>query len=274
MSPVALLAMTARHLRSGIWGLVALLVAIGGFTFVQPLVIASFGGAAALDALMSRIPPAFQAFARTRPEFLAMTGLPGYLSLGFTHPIYIVMVGAAVINFTARVLAGDMASGAIQLPLSRGLSRVAVYIACVLGAAIVVSLVAAAGPIGMLAGLLYAEPGDFAFSHLWPMTISCFALLWAIAGLSLLFSAAANTSGRVVGWALGLLLFSYFVDYFAGVWEPLQTILFLSLFEYFTPTPTLVNGVADIRNIAILLVTGTVALVAGLVIFTRRDLPG
>lgn len=274
MNLVTILALTGRGLRSGIWGLVALLAAIAGFAFVQPLVIASFGGAAALDAIMSRVPPAFQAFARTRPEFLAMTGLPGYLSLGFTHPIYIVMSGAAVISFTARVLAGEMASGAIQLPLSRSISRTAVYLSSVIGAAVVAALVAVAGPLGMLAGLVYAQPGDFPLVHLWPMTLVCFALLWAIAGLSLLFSALASSSGRVVGWALGLLLFSYFVDYFAGVWEPLRAILFLSLFEYFSPTTTLVNGVAEPRSVATLLLTGAIAFFAGLIAFTRRDLPG
>lgn len=274
MRLATILALTRRGLRAGIWGLVALVAAIAGFTFVQPLVIASFGGASALDAIMSRVPPAFQAFARTRPEFLAMTGLPGYLSLGFTHPIYIVMSGAAVISFAARVLAGEMASGAVQLPLSRAVSRSVVYLSSVVGAAVVVVLVAAAGPIGMLAGLLYAQPGEFPLSHLWPMTIACFALLWAIAGLSLLFSTAANSAGQVVAWALGLLLFSYFVDYFAGVWEPLRTILFLSLFEYFTPTPTLVNGATDARSVMILLLTGTIALAAGLIVFTQRDLPG
>lgn len=267
-------ALAGRNLRSGVWGLVALVAAIAGFTFVQPVVIASFGGAAALDAIMSRIPPAFQAFARTRPEFLAMTGLPGYLSLGFTHPIYIVLSGAAVISFAARVLAGEMASGAIQLPLSRTVSRPAVYLASVLGITAVVALASVAGPLGMLAGILYAKPGDFPINHLWPMTLVCLALLWAIAGLSLLFSAIASSAGQVVGWALGLLLFSYFVDYFAGVWEPLRAILFLSLFEYFAPTQTLVNGVADPRSVSILLIIGTVAFIAGLVIFTRRDLPG
>ena len=274
MSWATILALTGRGLRTGVWGLVALIGAIAGFTFVQPVVIASFGGAAALDAIMSRIPPAFQAFARTRPEFLAMTGLPGYLSLGFTHPIYIVLAGAAVIGFAARVLAGEMASGAIQLPLSRSVSRSTVYLASLLGITVVVALAAIAGPLGMLAGILFANPGDFPVSHLWPMTIVCFALIWAIAGLSLLFSAVASSAGQVVGWALGLLLLSYFVDYFAGVWEPLRTILFLSLFEYFAPTQTLVSGVADTRSVALLLLTGSIALIAGFIVFTRRDLPG
>jgi hypothetical protein len=95
MSPIP--RMTGRVLRSGLPGLVALLVGIALFEFVQPLVIASFGGAQGLDAIMERIPPALQAFTRTRPEFLALSGLAGYLSLGFTHPLYIVLAGAAVI---------------------------------------------------------------------------------------------------------------------------------------------------------------------------------
>ena len=111
--------MTGRVLRNGLPGLVALLVGIALFEFVQPLVIASFGGARGLDAIMERIPPALQAFTRTRPEFLALSGLAGYLSLGFTHPLYIVLAGAAVIGFAARSLAGEMDRGIIQIPLSR-----------------------------------------------------------------------------------------------------------------------------------------------------------
>src|SRR3712207_7580626 len=78
--------MTGRVLRSGLPGLIALLIGIALFEFVQPLAIASFGGAQGLDAIMERIPPALQSFTRTRPEFLALSGLAGYLSLGFTHP--------------------------------------------------------------------------------------------------------------------------------------------------------------------------------------------
>ncbi|MFT4036559.1 MAG: ABC transporter permease subunit [Thermomicrobiales bacterium] len=269
-----LLTLTWRGIRRGLTGLAALCAAIAAFTFVQPLVIASFGGAGAMDAIMSRVPPAFQAFARTRPEFLAMTGLPGYLSLGFTHPIFIVMAGAAVISYTARVLAGEMASGSLQIPLSRDISRTTVYLSCVAGASFICLIVSVVGPVGMLAGLAYADPGPFPAGHLVAVGIDTFALLWAIAGLSLLFSAAASNAGRVVGWSLGLLLISYFIDYFAGVWKPLERVLFLSLFEYFTPTPTLVNGVADPRAVSTLLITGGLAFIAGWAVFHQRDLPG
>lgn len=274
MNAAAVLRMTARVLRSGLPGLIALLLGIGFFEFVQPLVIASFGGARGLDAIMDRIPPALQAFTRTRPEFLALSGLAGYLSLGFSHPLYIVLAGAAVVGFAARSLAGEMDRGIIQIPLARPISRPAVYASRVLGVGIISALLAVVGPIGMVAGLLYSRPeGDFVYSHLGATTLNGLALFWAVGGLTLWGSAAASTAGRVVGWAIGLLVLSYFVDYFAGVWAPLQRIAFLSLFEYYEPTEALVSGRADAANLFTLALVGIIAAVAGLVVFTRRDLP-
>lgn len=274
MNAGAILRMTARVLRSGLPGLIALFLGIAFFEFVQPLVIDSFGGARGLDAIMDRIPPALQAFTRTRPEFLALSGLAGYLSLGFSHPLYIVLAGAAVVGFATRSLAGEMDRGIIQIPLARPISRPAVYASRVLGVGIICALLAVAGPIGMVAGLLYSRPeGDFVYAHLGAMTLNGLALFWAVGGLTLWGSAAASTAGRVVGWAIGLLVLSYFVDYFAGVWAPLQRIAFLSLFEYYEPTEALVSGRADAANLLTLAAVGIVAAFAGLVVFTRRDLP-
>ena len=266
--------MTARVLRSGLPGLVALLLGIALFEFVQPLVIASFGGAQGLDMIMERIPPALQAFTRTRPEFLALSGLAGYLSLGFTHPLYIVLAGAAVIGFAARSLAGEMDRGIIQIPLSRPISRQAVYTSRILGVGVICALLAIAGPLGMVAGMLYAQPeGEFAYGHLGAVALNGLTLFWAIGGLALWGSAAASTAGRVVAWAISLLVVSYFVDYFAGIWTPLQAIQFLSLFDYYDPTQALVSGQANTSDLATLTVVGVVAAVAGLIVFTRRDLP-
>jgi ABC-type transport system involved in multi-copper enzyme maturation permease subunit len=266
--------MTGRILRSGLPGLIALLFGIGLFEFVQPLVIASFGGAQGLDAILERIPPALQAFTRTRPEFLALSGLAGYLSLGFTHPLYIVLSGAAVIGFATRSLAGEMDRGIIQIPLARPISRQAVYASRLLGVAVICVLLAMAGPLGMVAGMLYAQPdGEFVYGHLIAVALNGLALFWAIGGLALWGSAAASTAGRVVGWAISLLVVSYFVDYFAGIWTPLQAIQFLSLFDYYDPTQALVSGQASTENLATLTVVGALAAIAGLVIFNRRDLP-
>jgi ABC-2 type transport system permease protein len=266
--------MTGRVLRSGLAGLIAPLVGIALFEFVQPVVIASFGGAQGLNAIMGLIPPALRAFTRTRPEFLALTGLAGYLSLGFTYPLYLVLAGAAVIGFAARSLAGEMDRGIIQIPLSRPISRQAVYTSRLLGVVVICTLLAVAGPLGMVAGMLYARPeGEFAYAHLGAVALNGLALFWAIGGLSLWGSAVANTAGRVVAWAISLLVVSYFVDYFAGMWVPLQAIQFLSLFSYYDPAQALVSGQANLSDVTTLSLVGAVAAVTGLVYFTRRDLP-
>jgi ABC-2 type transport system permease protein len=266
--------MTGRVLRNGLPGLVALLLGIALFQFVQPLVIASFGGARGLNAILERIPPVLQAFARTRPEFLALSGLPGYLALGFTYPLYIVLAATAVIGFAANSLAGEMDRGTIQIPLARPISRPAVYVSRALGVALICALLALAGPAGMSVGMLYARPeGELVFAHFGAVALNGLALFWAMGGLALLGSAAASTAGRVVGWAIGLLVLSYFVDYFAGIWSPLQAWTFLSLFAYYDPSQALVSGQIRLESLITLALIGVVATIAGLVIFTRRDLP-
>ena len=270
----ALPRMTGRVLRHGLPGLVALLLGITLFEFVQPLVIASFGGADTLNAILDSVPPVLQAFARTRPEFLALSGLAGYLSLGFTHPLYLVLTGAAVVGFAARSLAGEMDRGIIQIPLARPISRSAVYASRVIGVAVICVALAVTGPLGMIAGMLSARPsGELAFANFGAVAVSGLALFWAIGGLSLLGSAAASTSGRVVGWAIGLLVLSYFVDYFAGVWAPLEPWTVLSLFDYYDPSQALVSGQISGTNLTTLGLVGAVATAAGLAVFARRDLP-
>jgi hypothetical protein len=144
-----------------------------------------------------------------------------------------------------------------------------------LGTALICVLLALTGPVGMTFGILYARPeGEFVFAHFGAVALNGLALFWAIGGLTLLGSAAASTAGRVVGWAIGLLVLSYFVDYFAGIWSQLRVWTYLSLFAYYDPASALVNGQIQWKSIITLAVVGAVAMFAGLLVFTRRDLPG
>ena len=87
------------------------------------------------------------------------------------------------------------------------------------------------------------------------------------------FARMNNFSFWLLPPAALLLVISYFVDYFAGIWTPLQAIQFLSLFDYYDPTQALVSGQVSTTDLATLTIVGAVAAVAGLVSFTRRDLP-
>ncbi len=270
----ALHRMTGRALLRWLPALAGLLILIFMFEIVQAPVIEAVGGAEGLSAIMERIPPALRAFARTRPEFMAMTSIAGYLSLGFTHPLYLILATSASIGFAARTLAGEMDRGTIQIALSRPVSRGSVYLSRVIGVAVISVLVALAGPAGMLAGWAAVRPsGEIPVAHFMPLAVNTFALCWAAGGIALLGAAWSAQAGRVLGWGLAIFILMYFVDYFASIWAMLRPFQPLSLFNWFDPGAILVTGAWPWLDIAVLLVVGIAATFGGYVVFRDRDLP-
>ena len=135
-------------------------------------------------------------------------------------------------------------------------------------------LLSVVGPIGMLIGLELARPaGEFDRVNFVFAGISTFFFFWSIGGLTLLGSAAADTGGRCVAWATTGLVISYFVDYFASLWDALEPLEPLSVLDYFDPGQALVNGRVETSNLIVLGLVGAVGSLAGLVVFVRRDLP-
>ncbi len=266
--------MAGRLLRRGLTGFVALLLGVALFELIQPLVADSLGGPRGLEPFLRALPPALQALTRSRPEFIAVSGLAGYLSLGFTHPLYLVLAATTIVGFGCRSLAGEMERGTIQLALSRSMSRPRVYGARVLGVVVVALALAVAGPVGMIAGMVIAEPeGGFVYRYFVPTALATALLFWAIGGLTLLGSAAASTTGRAVAWATAGLIVFYFVDYFASLWEILKPLEPLSIFDYYDPAQALVNGALPWSNVLILGLIGLAGVLGGLLVFVHRDLP-
>jgi ABC-2 type transport system permease protein len=271
---VITLLMTARLLRRGLAGLLSLLLLVAIFMFVNPLIADSLGGPEGLEPFLNALPPAIQALTRTRPEFIAVSGLAGYLSVSFTHPVYLAIAAVAVVGFAARSLAGEMERGTIQLALARPVSRPRAYLARVLGVVAVAILLSLAGPAGMLVGLATAQPaGELHERYFLPTALSTLILFWAIGGLTLLGSAAASTSGRCVAWATAALVIFYFVDYLAQLWDVLDPLEPFSIFDYFDPSQALVYGTLRTSDVLVLLTVGLAGTLGGLAVFLRRDLP-
>jgi len=266
--------MTGRLLHRGIAGLLSLLLAVALFELVQPPVADSLGGPEGLEPLLRTLPKGLLAITRTQPEFIAISGLAGYLSVSFTHPIYLVLVSATAVGFACRSLAGEMERGTIQIALARPISRPRVYLARVLGLAVVALALGIVGPVGLLLGMAVGRPeGDFTYANLVPTGVTTLLLAWAIGGLTLLGSAAATTSGRAVGWAIAGLIASYFIDYFARIWAFLEPIEPLSVFNYYDPATALVSGTVRLADALVLVALGAIGVLGGLVVFARRDLP-
>ncbi len=255
-------------------GLVALTVGLFVFEFIQPVAIAAFGNLDQLISIMDLVPKPFLALMNVTPEVVEQVGLPGFLALGFTHPVYHLLVAAVVIWLAARSLAGEMESGQVQVALARPVSRVQFYLArllTVMVAALWVSIVAS---LGNLAGLAYSKPdGTMNDWHFVAQTGTSFLLAATIAGVALLASAWADRMGQAVGWSAGFLIVSYVIDYFATLWSFLKPLQPFSVFDYYDPPIALAHGSIPTRDALVLGGIALICTIAGLVIFQRRDLP-
>ena len=261
-------------LRRGRSGLLALLLGVAVFEIVPTAAVASLGDLSRLEALLALVPRSFYALMNVTPDFLQAAGLPGYLALGYTHPIYHLLSLAAVTWFAGRSLAGEMERGTIQLALARPVSRPRLYLARVLGVIVVSFAVAVVGPLGMIAGVILTTPaGSLTYAHFVPTAVASILMIWCVGGIALFASSAADRMGQAVGWVIGAVIVFYVIDYFAAIWSALEPLEPLSIFEYYNPGLALSAGTLPAKNIVVLGTIGLIGSLAGLLVFSRRDLP-
>ena len=108
-------------------------------------------------------------------------------------------------------------------------------------------------------------PGDF---RIWRGLLSGSA-----AGVSLLGAALFRTRGRAVGLAMSFFIVSYFINIIAE-WLPRAEFLGpTSIFYYVDPSKILMDTAWPIRDMCVLGSILIVTVIAGGIIWNRRDLP-
>jgi len=266
-------AMTRRLLRRGLVGTLLLLAGVMVFQFINPFIAESLGGPEGLESLVNQLPPAMQQLAQMSPDFLAMTGLAGYLSRGYDHPVYFILSISAMVGFAGRAIAGEIDSGTLALVLARPISRLKIYVSRLIALVVLSVGFGIAGPVATWLGLQVAQPvGEVEIDQLAAMAALGMLFVWSIGALALMVSAASSSMGRVVGWATGYLVIAYFVDVFAELWSILEPLRPLSLFDYFDTSTTMVDGRVPTESVVVLGGVGLVAVVVGWLVFRQRDL--
>ena len=270
----AILILLAQLLRRSRGGLIAMTIGLFAFEYIQPVAIDAFGNLDQLVAIMDLVPKPFLALMNVTPEVVEEVGLPGFLALGFTHPVYHLLVSALVIWIAARGLAGEMESGQVQVSLARSVSRPQFYLARVLTVVLISLWVAIVAVMGNIVGILVSQPdGGMNNWHFVAQGGTSMLLALTIGGVALLASARADRMGQAVGWASTFLIISYVIDYFATLWSFLDPLQPFSIFHYYDPPTALAHGTIPIANVIVLGSLSVLCAVAGMIVFKRRDLP-
>ena len=207
---------------------------------------------------------------------LGIDPLAAWVSLGQLHPVFLVASCVFAVGLGVRSVAGELEAGTLELALARPLTRrdhLLAYLAAIAPGCALLALAFATGAVA--ADALVDPPGDpLDVGHMLLAAVGSFLLLAAVAALSTLVSALHVERGRALGWALGLLILMYAGAFLLPLWSPVAPLARLSLFWYFTPGPTIQDGVVPWRDWGALAAFTALAVGAALRTFTRRDLAG
>lgn len=185
--------------------------------------------------------------------------------------MWVVITVAYVISFAKSVVAGELEEGTLEFLLAQPIERWKVLVTegAVLAGGIVVlvlSTVLGVFVFGSTFGISISYSGFLSF-----LPLGC-ALLLAIAGYSLLFSALFRESRRALMASAGLTLAFYLLHFGGNYSRVVERIDFVGIFKYYIPLSTLESGTVPVRDILVLLAFAAAGFVGALLIFRKKDI--
>jgi ABC-2 type transport system permease protein len=211
----------------------------------------------------------FQAFSGSSINFLEPEG---WLGFGYVHPITLTLLIAWIVASAAAALAREVEDGTVEFLMSRPVDRRVVlgarYVAWLLG----MLTILVAGYVGTLAGIVFFDTlRDFSPGAALLLGASLVPMVVLLGGLAFLVSAAVSSRGRVTGAVVGFTVGSYFLNFAAGLWDPLEAAKPLSLFHYVAPAEWVQSGVDWLPGV-LMTVLGLLLLAGGMLVIDRRDI--
>ncbi|MBL8878347.1 MAG: ABC transporter permease subunit [Phycisphaerales bacterium] len=198
----------------------------------------------------------------------------GVMTIGFSNSIVYALSFIFLLTTCSRIVAGEVDRGTSDLLLALPISRIAVYASASLVwivACVPLSLMPILGVYTGTHWFQLKEPVEYRL--LWLPTMNLLFLFWAVGGISMLFSALYTRRGPAVGVVIAVLIFSLMINFLAQNWSDINKIAFLSLLNYYKPLPLVKNQALRWDHLAVLSGVLATTWAAGLIYFSRRDIP-
>jgi ABC-2 type transport system permease protein len=241
-----------------------------------------------------------------------------FLAIGLLHPVVLVMCVVWGVGRASGAVAGELERGTMELLMSQPVPRNRLILAhflvdCVVLPVLCLSFFAgtqfglwAVGDFipdykmldelkekfPMAAGVLQADKLDMT-----PLEVSgrgelvglvnTLALMFAISGMTLAFSALGRSRWKAVGYAVLVVVVMFVANTIGQLWEPAGFVRPFTFFFYYQPQRTMIDGswLVDVGKawnagrpllvpaVGVLFAVGAAGYALALRTFTRRDLP-
>lgn len=205
------------------------------------------------------------------PRFLLTSPL-SYISLGWRHPLVIILVASFVFSRASSAVALEREGGYGDLLFTRPIERWKIlwqHFAVTLVALLVISLLKILATSSILSLQTIPSPD---LSLLFWMGLMSFSLYALMASYSYLFSVLSSAKGQAMGLATGLTLFFFALEIVGDLWDRAAPIQLLSIFYYYQPFSILLGQEDLFKNIAALLAPALLIMALSFYLIERRDL--
>lgn len=223
-----------------------------------------------LNIVFEHYPEKFvKAFDVDMQSFLA--SLEGFLAAENYSIMWPIILIILVLSLGASSIAGEIEEGTIEILLSQPVSRLKIFFGKYI-AGLVVSLsfvwfsIFAVVPLAVLYNI------DYQLKNYFTIAILGSLLAIAIFSMSMMFSAAFSTKGKVASLPAGILIFMYAANIIANFKESLQDLRLLSFFHYFDHNKALLYGNINKSAIFVFLGVSIICTLIGALWFEKRDI--
>jgi ABC-type transport system involved in multi-copper enzyme maturation permease subunit len=196
------------------------------------------------------------------------------ITLGFVHPFLLIVMCALVVTTTTKATVAEVDRGTADLLLSLPIGRRRLYATVSLVWMLAGAIVATCAWLGLQTGAALFRPSEPLNGRLLliPLT-NLLALYLAVGCATMLISSGLRRRGVAVAIILGLLLFSFLINFLDPLFPPVRPIAFLGFLHYYRPVEAVRDGLWPVRDLAVLLGMSILTWVAGMERFARRDVP-
>ncbi|MGI8746697.1 MAG: ABC transporter permease subunit [Bryobacteraceae bacterium] len=231
--------------------------------------IQSSGGFAQLGAMLP-------SFARDLlgPSLTSFMSFSGFVCLGYFDLAVLASLVALAIAL-ATLPASEIETGFIDLVLSRPLARHWIMTRTIVLVALSIAVVLGMMMLGTWIGLETLVPKGAG----WPSARLIGSLAVNLGLLLLCWSGVAMAIGSVsrrrsvAGACAGLLaLTAFLLDYVGRLWQPAESVAWLSPFRYYNPFELVMGNPLPSKNLVVLGGIAAAGFVAAYVLFSRRDI--
>ena len=207
-------------------------------------------------------------------DLLSIGNIGGFIAIGYQHPLVLIAFMTFAISISTGLLTGQVQNGMMELILSRSVTKNHVYVcACFLTLAGMLALVLVMFS-GTVIGVNICHLNDQV--NLQPFFRACIVgglLSGTAAGVSLLAAVSFRSRGTAVGIALAFFVVNYFIDVISGWWPKAEFLGPFSIFYYVSPQRILHGPGWPVSDMCVLMSIILVTVIAGAIVWNRRDLP-